>query len=378
MRKRILTIVLYLAETNGEYFASPLAKQWNSSAFMKVGTPENAHKFQDKAAAQKMANLQNMMNEAFGSTSRVYVVEGATTNTLYNDKGNAIDSINNYFGNYATIYRNTPDFIPQLGDLAVWTTGSYSVYGHISIVYSANMQSFVSLDQNWNAIGSMGNPAHFVTHSYDNVTHFIRPNFTSSIDDGNNNTSDKDISYSELYGRFTENTTLKVRRLSPSTSALATNESNYLNSGDTVYFDRIYSNEGYWWIRFQINGANVYAYVGDKTNGATFNQDLKNGKIYGSIPYIDDGSKPSGEAEIPDRIPRQNTYIFKGNVSSYKNVQVIRYGSLQEGFKFVPTANTFYVTQPLNIYEVHNGFCRVHPSDNLWISKYSLKNVEFK
>ncbi|WP_422060648.1 hypothetical protein, partial [Staphylococcus felis] len=55
-----------------------------------------------------------------------------------------------------------------------------------------------------------------------------------------------------------------------------------------------------------------------------------------------------------------------------------RYGSLQEGFKFVPTANTFYVTQPLNIYEVHNGFCRVHPSDNLWISKYSLKNAEFK
>lgn len=80
-----------VTETNGEYFASPLAKQWNSSAFMKVGTPENAHKFQDKAAAQKMANLQNMMNEAFGSTSRVYVVEGATTNTLYNDKGDAIE-----------------------------------------------------------------------------------------------------------------------------------------------------------------------------------------------------------------------------------------------------------------------------------------------
>ncbi len=38
-----------------------------------------------------MANLQNMMNEAFGSTSRVYVVEDATTNTLYNDKGDAIE-----------------------------------------------------------------------------------------------------------------------------------------------------------------------------------------------------------------------------------------------------------------------------------------------
>lgn len=74
-------------ESNGELHANPLAKQWNSNAFMVVSSIEQAHKFTDKEAAQKMCKLQNLLSEGFGSRNITYVVEGVTQNTLYDENG---------------------------------------------------------------------------------------------------------------------------------------------------------------------------------------------------------------------------------------------------------------------------------------------------
>ncbi|MBI5975216.1 hypothetical protein [Staphylococcus canis] len=82
--------IFYLVEVNitgGEHYANPLAKQWNTNAFMTVSTPDQAHKFQDKQSAIKVAKIQNMLSEALGSTNRVYVCEGVTNNTLYDENG---------------------------------------------------------------------------------------------------------------------------------------------------------------------------------------------------------------------------------------------------------------------------------------------------
>lgn len=99
--------------------------------------------------------------------------------------GNAKDAIKNSFGDTAKIIKNTPSFEPKVGDVAVWTTGNFSTYGHIAIVIDGNpnndLQTFKSLDQNWFGGGlAKTELAQIITHNYDGVTHFIRPNFKSS------------------------------------------------------------------------------------------------------------------------------------------------------------------------------------------------------
>ncbi len=36
----------------------------------------------------------------------------------------------------ATVYENTPSFVPQIGDVAVFTKGIYKQYGHIGLVFN--------------------------------------------------------------------------------------------------------------------------------------------------------------------------------------------------------------------------------------------------
>ena len=106
-----------------------------------------------------------------------YVTDGKVTMW-----GNAKDAIKNSFGDTAKIIKNTPSFEPKVGDVAVWTTGNFSTYGHIAIVVDGNpnndLQTFKSLDQNWFGGGlAKTELAQIITHNYDGVTHFIRPNF---------------------------------------------------------------------------------------------------------------------------------------------------------------------------------------------------------
>ncbi|MDW4187857.1 CHAP domain-containing protein [Staphylococcus saprophyticus] len=83
----------------------------------------------------------------------------------------------NNFSGLATVYENTPSFLPQKGDIVVFHSGYGGGAGHVAIVWSANINSFVSLDQNWYG-GAQSNPrevAQLITHYYDNPMYFIRP-----------------------------------------------------------------------------------------------------------------------------------------------------------------------------------------------------------
>ena len=102
------------------------------------------------------------------------------TDGKYRMWGNAIDAVNdrvNNFGKYATIHKNTKNFLPEVGDIAVWTKApAHEVYGHIGIVYGdITLQSCTMLDQNWN--GNPSQPAKLRKDDYRGVTHFIRINF---------------------------------------------------------------------------------------------------------------------------------------------------------------------------------------------------------
>lgn len=65
---------------------------------------------------------------------------------------------------------NTPLFVPQAGDIAVWSGNVGSGHGHIAVVLEANVNSFKSIDQNWSK------PLHvsLETHNYSNVIGFLR------------------------------------------------------------------------------------------------------------------------------------------------------------------------------------------------------------
>ena len=102
------------------------------------------------------------------------------TDGKYRMKGNAIDAINtraNKYGSYATIHKNTKNFLPEVGDIAVWTQApAHPTYGHIGIVYGdINLNTCTMLDQNWD--GNPSKPAKLRTDNYRGVTHFIRINF---------------------------------------------------------------------------------------------------------------------------------------------------------------------------------------------------------
>ena len=87
--------------------------------------------------------------------------------------GNGCDFVNNKLPDGWTRIKNTPDFVPQPGDIAVWGK-ELSQYGHVAIILSADAHSFVSMDQNW----PRGSACKKVTHNYFKFWGVIRPNFS--------------------------------------------------------------------------------------------------------------------------------------------------------------------------------------------------------
>jgi len=84
--------------------------------------------------------------------------------------GNAVDVWTNYPTAFYDQIPNTPDGVPNCGDVMIWGTG-IGQYGHIAIVRDANVNEFTSLDQNWNSVQT----CEFITHSYAAVLGWLRP-----------------------------------------------------------------------------------------------------------------------------------------------------------------------------------------------------------
>lgn len=84
----------------------------------------------------------------------------------------------NNFDGLATVYKNTPKFLPQKGDIVVFHGGYGGGAGHVEIVWSANLNTFVGLSQNWYGGGmAKTEVAQLITHTYDNPMYFIRPTY---------------------------------------------------------------------------------------------------------------------------------------------------------------------------------------------------------
>lgn len=246
------------------------------------------------------------------------------TDGKYRMKGNAIDAINtkaNNYGNYATIHKNTTNFLPQVGDIAVWTQApAHPTYGHIGIVYgNINLNTCTMLDQNWD--GDPSKPAKLRTDNYRGITHFIRINF-------------KD-----------EPTPTK-----PSAST-STSGTHTVKKGETLYsISRKYDiavDE-----LMKINGLkNHVIHPGDK---------LKTKKNTASTtPKKPATSKPKAFNKYENRNRREDEAWFKGTVKLAEVRK--RSGSQKTGFNWNKKAGYDIPTgEEVFIFEVHNGWGRIY------------------
>lgn len=79
---------------------------------------------------------------------------------------------------HGTIYENTPNFLPKKGDMFIMNGRYGQGAGHTGIVWSANINNYVGLEQNWYGGGrNKTEVAQLVTHSYDNPVYFWRPDY---------------------------------------------------------------------------------------------------------------------------------------------------------------------------------------------------------
>lgn len=93
----------------------------------------------------------------------------------YRAWGNARDLINNKFPDGWKIYANTPELVPKVGWIAVYSRDwANNAYGHVSLVYDKpTMYTMQVVEQNWD--GNANTAAKVRTDNYSGVSHFIAP-----------------------------------------------------------------------------------------------------------------------------------------------------------------------------------------------------------
>ena len=86
----------------------------------------------------------------------------------YDNYSNISDLKNNF-----TRIANTPDFVPQKGDICVWSSSLNSGWGHIAIATGeGNTSYFYSYDQNWTG---RHDPCTRIKHNYNHFAGVLRP-----------------------------------------------------------------------------------------------------------------------------------------------------------------------------------------------------------
>lgn len=119
---------------------------------------------------------------AYGAQCVDLIVEYCKANFGWNPQGSgnaeAYRRVNLPNSSWQRI-QNTPEFIPQPGDIAIWNPAESNGYcGHVAIIISADINSFVSVDQNLKGSAN-GSAAEKTTHNYKNFWGVIRPPFSS-------------------------------------------------------------------------------------------------------------------------------------------------------------------------------------------------------
>lgn len=171
--------------------------------------------------------------------------------------GNGCDYSHNSLPSGWTRIQNTASFVPDPGDIVVWTDEGWK-NGHVAIFLSGTTSSFTSIDQNW----PKGSAVKEVDHNYKYVWGVVRPDFSgkdpilpTTVDNRNYaitatvNASHKINTYNE-YGDVESN--------------------RWIDSGDKCIIDAIYVND-YVHVQYPTGGSTepnrwTYAKLSDFTD----------------------------------------------------------------------------------------------------------------
>jgi len=167
-----------------------------------------------------------------------------------------------YFKKEAKVYKNTPKFLAQPGDLVVSNRSYGSGYGHVAWVVEATLNYIVVLEQNWEGGGWTSGPINNGTgwetvtrrrHNYDTEMWFIRPNFSTTTKTPllakKENKKVSQITW-KWKGRFTANSTIKVRR-SPGMTGSVVDRDSWLLKNQWIDILSITKKDKYWWAEFR-------------------------------------------------------------------------------------------------------------------------------
>lgn len=198
----------------------------------------------------------------------------------------------------ATVHKNTRNFLAKPGDIVIFNRNYGSGHGHVGVVISATLNYIIIVEQNWlgggwtsgNAQGGKGwESATKRKHSYDFPMHFIRPNWKKATKKkATKKSSSKNTVYYNWKGRFTANTTIKVRR-SPSLKGAVVDTGSWIYKNqwvDIVQLKKDRANK-LWWGKFKYptnpSAGYFWMALGEITDK---HERIKNEKkLYGSVKW---------------------------------------------------------------------------------------------
>lgn len=296
------------------------------------------------------------------------------------------------------VVENTPNYIPPVTAIAVYTEGIYSKWGHTGLVWdnSGGTSSFTILEQNYD--GNANSPAKLRTDNYSGLTHFIVPDFAddsvdlTTIGDVKpkepskgqslklNSIPPKKLTWSNqpYFKAVTDNAGATICRPNHNNVMVLTNE--VYGQGDVFYvyeirdgWARVYSasNNGYvWYERLRITevykpggGENLKNKADKQTVNQKTNAKKTSGLKVGSIP--------------PSKVSWSKKCKFRGRVDHYGATIAKRSGK-KGNYKWSLTNEVYKAGyDDFYIFEVLDGWCRVYShNNNGWVWHERLRIVE--
>ena len=296
------------------------------------------------------------------------------------------------------VVENTPNYIPPVTAIAVYTEGIYSKWGHTGLVWdnSGGTSSFTILEQNYD--GNANSPAKLRTDNYSGLTHFIVPDFAddsvdlTTIGDVKpkepskgqslklNSIPPKKLTWSNqpYFKAVADNAGATICRPNHNNVMVLTNE--VYGQGDVFYvyeirdgWARVYSasNNGYvWYERLRITevykpggGENLKNKADKQTVNQKTNAKKTSGLKVGSIP--------------PSKVSWSKKCKFRGRVDHYGATIAKRSGK-KGNYKWSLTNEVYKAGyDDFYIFEVLDGWCRVYShNNNGWVWHERLRIVE--
>lgn len=296
------------------------------------------------------------------------------------------------------LVKNTPDYIPPIASIAVYTTGIYKQWGHTGLVWdnSGGTNTFTILEQNYD--GNANTPAKLREDDYTGLTHFIVPDFADDSVDlteiktvkpkqpskGStlkiNSIPPKKLTWSNqpYFKAVADNAGATICRPNHNNVMVLTNE--VYGQGDVFYvyeirdgWARVYSpsNDGYVWFE-RLRITEVYKPGGgetlkNKADKQTVNQKAK--------------SKKSSKLQIgnipPSKVAWSKKCKFRAKVDYYGATVAKRNGK-KGSYKWTLTNDIYKAGyDDFYVFEVLEGWCRVYSkSNNGWIWHERLRITE--